>query len=118
MPGRFMADSIRCIQFSPVIRTPSRTKARSPQNVTKTLVRTPLAAAVDARIRTGQIRSRSPLQLTITNSLTLVSAGDSGASSVSGRDTGVRATGVSIVSIMAVTSLLPQDEPVYRTVHA
>ena len=61
MPGRCMTDSIFCIQFSPVIRFSSLTKAWRPQNVTKTRTVTPIAAAVEARIMVAQIFSRSPL---------------------------------------------------------
>ena len=61
MPGRFIADIICCIQFSPVIRTPSRTKVGRPQKVTKIVVFIPIAAAVEARISWAQTFSRSPL---------------------------------------------------------
>ena len=61
IPGRCMADSILCIQFSPVMRFESLTKAWRPQNVTKTRVRTPMAALVEARISVAQTFSRSPL---------------------------------------------------------
>jgi hypothetical protein len=61
MPGRCIADSIFCIQFSPVIRLESLTKTWRPQNVTNTRVLTPIAALVDARIIVAQTFSRSPL---------------------------------------------------------
>ena len=61
MPGRCIADSILCIQFSPVIRFESLTKTWRPQNVTNTRVRTPIAALVEARISVAQTFSRSPL---------------------------------------------------------
>src|SRR5687768_15069385 len=118
MPGRFMAASIRCIQFSPVIRTSSRTNASRPQKVTKTLVLMPLAAAVDDRMRTGQTRSRSPLQLTITSSLTRSAPGLVPSSSVSGRAAGTVGVGASIVPIIVGTSSLSQYESEDGTVNA
>src|SRR5690349_7569830 len=124
--------SIRCIQFSPVMRTPSRTNGRRPQKVTKTLHWTPLAAAVDDRISVGQIRSSSPLQLTMTISLVRVDGSASSAlatpacgsdgsgtpatsaiASASGSNAGVVGTGrVGGASrmVMAVPSLPADDE--------
>ena len=61
MPGRSMNDSIRCIQFLPVMRRLSLTNVWRPQKVRKTFVGTPLAAAVEARISEAQVFSRSPL---------------------------------------------------------
>ncbi len=60
-PGRCMADIIFCIQFWPVIRFSSLTKAWRPQKVTKTRVLTPMAPLVEARIIMAQIFSSSPL---------------------------------------------------------
>ncbi len=56
-----MNESIFCIQVSPVIRFESLTKTWRPQKVTKTRVRTPIAAPVEARMRVAQTFSRSPL---------------------------------------------------------
>ena len=61
IPGRCIADSIRCIQFLPVMRFESLTKTWRPQKVTKTRVLTPMAALVEARIMVAQTFSRSPL---------------------------------------------------------
>src|SRR5688572_449715 len=119
MPGRFMAASMRCIQFSPVIRTSSRTKASRPQNVTKTFVLTPLAAAVDDRMRTGQMRSRSPLQLTITSSLTAAAPDVSRSLSNLGcASCAPGGDGGPIVWIMALTSALSHHEAVFGAIRA
>ncbi len=56
-----MNESIFCIQFLPVIRLSSLTKAWRPQKVTNTRVLTPIAADVEARIVIAQTFSRSPL---------------------------------------------------------
>ena len=69
VPPRFMTDIIFCIQFSPVILTSFLTSGNNPQNVKKTVVCMPIAAAVVARMKVGQIRSRSPLQAMITSFL-------------------------------------------------
>ena len=69
MPGRSMAATIFCIQFSPVRWTSSFTNENRPQNVKKTVVSIPMAAPVVARIICGQTLSRSPLHAMITSFL-------------------------------------------------
>ncbi len=64
-PGRFIPASILVIALVPVIRTSSRTRGNSPQNVKKIVVCMPYAAPVEPRMRVGQILSRSPLHATI-----------------------------------------------------
>ena len=65
VPPRSTIDSPFCIQFWPVTRLSFFCRTRRPQNVKNTSTWRPEAAAVVARIMTGQTRSRSLLQHTI-----------------------------------------------------
>ncbi len=112
MPGRCIRVSIFCIQFSPTIRFWSLTNGSRPQKVTNTRQRTPLAAAVDDRMRTGQTLSRSPDQLTMTSSLILAAPSVSGAMPAPGSGTGALPAGGSMVRVIADASLSAQDEAV------
>ena len=56
-----MKDIIFCIQFRPVMRFLSLTKACRPQNVTKMDISISMAAAVEAMIIDAQVFSSSPL---------------------------------------------------------
>src|SRR5689334_19786902 len=132
IPGRCMSVSIRCIQFSPTIRFWSRTKGSRPQKVTKTRQRTPLAAAVDDRMRTGKTLSRSPDQLTITSSFVFVSAsggagtgagsGTPSTSAIASASGSIRrgsVRGRSMVTVViAIASLPAHDEAEHAAVDA
>src|SRR5690349_2430504 len=122
-----MSVSIFCIQLSPTIRLPSFTKGSKPQKVTKTRQRTPLAAAVDDRIRTGQILSRSPDQSTITSSLVFTGVVSSGAGAASGQpstsaiavasgSSGGNTVRSSVGVVMVIASLPAQDEAEHAAV--
>src|SRR6476620_2165622 len=127
MPGRCISVSIFCIQFSPTMRFSSFTNGSSPQNVTKTRQRTPLAAAVEERIRTGQILSRSPDQSTITSSVVFAGASAMVSEAASGQPS-TSATAVAIGSatgvigrsrvglVMGIASLPAQDEAEHAAV--
>src|SRR5574338_1036478 len=124
MPGRFMNESIFCIQFSPVIRIPGFTSGKKPQKVKKMLTCWPLAAADEARMVVAHVRSRSPLSQmmssspvffgvsVIGSSIGSSSSVGTGSSRPSIRSGGRYCSGLVMVVVMADASLSPEDEAV------